>query len=216
MFATGPLVEAGYGGLAASLTFPVTFLAAAVAIFHAGWSGWIAVAAWLGIAAIETRMQLLGTPPQYWGRLVDAGFVAFVVFLLLREVIRSRRVTLDTILGGISVYLLIAVLYASLYSALEILHRGSFVAGGELVQDLHARGAIGRFPALSYYSLVTMTTLGYGDIIPITSLARNLAASQAVIGQLYVAILIAFLVGLLISQRQEGAQAPALGPVPPD
>jgi hypothetical protein len=217
MFATGPLAEMGYGGLAMSLTFPVTFLGAAIAIFHAGWSGWIAVGIWLGIAVLEARMQVLGIPPPYWGRLVDAAFVGFVVFLLVREIVRSRRVSLDTILGGISVYLLIAVLYTSLYSALEIVNRGAFLDGGELLKDLREEASnVGRYPALSYYSLVTMTTLGYGDITPVTSLARNLAASQAVLGQLYVAVFIAFLVGLLISQRKEEAETPARRPLSGD
>jgi len=217
MFASGPLVEAGYGGVAASLAFPALFLAAAVAIFHAGWIGWIAVGMWLGIVAIALRVQLLGSPPLYWERFVDAAFVAFVAFLLLREVVRSPRVTLDTILGAISVYFLIAVFYASLYSALEMLHRGSFVDGGQLVRGMGDQATqVGRYPALGYYSLVTMTTLGYGDIVPVTSWARNLAASQALLGQLYVAILIAFLVGLLISHRQQSPERCAGGSVSPE
>lgn len=217
MFASGPLVEAGYGGIAASLVYPVMFLAAAVAIFHAGRVGWIGVAMWLAIVGIELRAQLLGSPPEYWGRLVDAAFVGFVAFLLLREVVRSHRVTLDTILGGISIYLLIAVFYSSLYSAVEIFHPGSFLDRGSPLEELGNQSTkVGRYPALGYYSFVTMTTLGYGDITPVTSVARNLASSQAIIGQLYVAILIAFLVGLFISQRKEGAETPARRPLSGD
>ena len=65
---------------------------------------------------------------------------------------------------------------------------------------------LGRYPELLYFSLVTMTTLGYGDITPVGSMPRVLAASEAVIGQLFVAILIARRVGLQVSQGRSGVR----------
>ncbi len=205
IFVAPPLEEAGYGRLAVSLAFPALAAACALTVWHAGWLGWVAVAL-LGVSwGIEVSTQLRLEVIAFWGRIVDAMFIALVGWVLIRGVVRSRRVTADTILGGVSVYMLIGLFFVAIYSSLEIANPGSFLDRGELLRDAGgATGRLGRYPALTYYSLVTMTTLGYGDITPTTALARSLAAAQAVLGQLYVAILIAFLVGILISHRQAG------------
>lgn len=202
MLAVGPLADAGYGGVAATLAFPALFAAAALALRHAGPAAWIGVGVWAAASLLWTAIGV-GPGATAIARLGDALFVGAVGVVILRGVMRSRHVTLDTILGGIAVYLLIGVFFSAIYSALELALPGSFLDGGHSLRpaDVSLRGQ-GFFPALPYYSLVTMTTLGYGDVAPIGALPRSLAAAQAVIGQLYIAVLIAFLVGVHIAERQ--------------
>jgi len=124
-------------------------------------------------------------------------FVGYVVILMLRYLFSTIRVTTDTIAASLCIYFLLAILWAEVYSIMEILEPGSFrIAGSE--QDVSlVLGAGGTAMAL-YYSLVTMTTLGYGDVVPSTAPARSFAAMEAVTGQMYLAVLVARLVGMHI------------------
>ena len=95
--------------------------------------------------------------------------------------------------------MLVGLAWAFLFSLLEVLQPGSFNLPELSAEPLDlAAMEVRRLSVFMYYSLVTLTTLGYGDITPVTPLARNLAAFEAVMGQLYIAILVARLVGLHI------------------
>jgi hypothetical protein len=133
--------------------------------------------------------------------LSSALFLAFTAGVILKSIFFERRVTLDEILGGVIVYLLIGVVWGQLHHALELAHPGAYLLG-DVALVATSSGADGN-PVLTflYYSFTTLTTLGYGDIRPVTHAARMLSTSEALIGQLYVAILIARLVGSHISQR---------------
>ncbi len=99
--------------------------------------------------------------------------------------------TSHRIQGATAAYLLIAFSFALAYFLLEFLVPGSFrFPGGEA--NLNSES----WRVFYYYSIITLTTLGYGDIIPVHPVARNLAAAEALIGQLYPAILLARLVTL--------------------
>jgi hypothetical protein len=136
-----------------------------------------------------------------------AAFLAFVTIAILSHVVRAVRVTHDTILGGICVYLLIGLFFHSAFGIVEVLHPGSFRSGGVAVSALPGGDAAhGRYPALVYYSFVTLSTVGFGDITPSWSLPQALSATEAVIGQLYLAILVASLVGMKLA-----AGVPATG-----
>ena len=89
------------------------------------------------------------------------------------------------------VYLFIGLLWSDIYAILEHLQPGSF-------SFAHSQAGT-KLSDFSYYSFVTLTTLGYGDITPLTSKARAFAMLEAIIGQLYLVVLIARLVGLHIS-----------------
>ena len=89
----------------------------------------------------------------------------------------------------------IGIIWALLYGLVEVLIEGSF--SGNL---LNVGGS--RFWDLIYFSFVTLTTLGYGDILPMNSYARTLAYIEAIAGQFYIAILVASLVGAHLSDRQ--------------
>ena len=116
------------------------------------------------------------------------GLSVHVLYLVLARVVRSDRVGVDTICGAIAAYLLIGVVWAVCYSVIEALIPGSFG-----FSDLELETV---WTPLLYYSLVTLTTLGYGDITPIGAVARMWSALESVTGTLYLAVLIARLVSL--------------------
>jgi hypothetical protein len=133
----------------------------------------------------------------------DVAFFGFVAFVIARAVLAETRVTADTIYGGISVYLLIGLMWVVFYSAIESFAPGSFVLGdvpvAQLVDDVRATPLFREF---IYFSFVTLTTLGYGDIRPTTDAARMVATAEAVVGVMFVAVFIARLVALQLVQAQ--------------
>jgi len=126
------------------------------------------------------------------GECFGIAFLAFLVVVILSFIFREREVTINVIYASIVVYLLIAIMWAFVYSVLESIHPGSFAAGEGQIEA-------GRRLYI-YFSFVTITTLGYGDITPTTDLANTFSFIEAVTGQLYLAILIARLVGTHIAQ----------------
>jgi hypothetical protein len=128
-------------------------------------------------------------------------FIGFVVLVGFRHVLRARRVTVDTIASSLCIYLLLAVAWSILYSLLELMQPDSFAASfsDEVEAETMAFGGVDTVHAL-YYSFVTMSTLGYGDITPVSPVAQMMAAIQAVVGQFYIAVLVALLVGIYVSQ----------------
>ena len=135
--------------------------------------------------------------------LLVIAFLGYVIVLILKFLFTERRVTSNVIFASLCVYLLLGVTWAEGYSLLEVVEPGSFrFAYPEEMAAARMRfgGEHSLLPL--YYSFVTMTTLGYGDIVPVSSAARMLAAIEAVTGQLYLAVLVARLVGLHISQTK--------------
>ena len=104
---------------------------------------------------------------------------------------------MNKIVGSVTIYLLIGIIWALLYGLVEQVFTGSF--SGNL---LNVGGS--QFWDLIYFSFVTLTTLGYGDILPMNTYARTLAYMEAIAGQFYIAILVASLVGAHLSERHSG------------
>ena len=109
------------------------------------------------------------------------------IVLLMKSMFRARKVDANIIIGGISVYLLIGILWALLYLFLYDLQTGIF----EIDED----------GSLFYFSYTTLTTLGYGDILPKGKIARMLANVEAISGQIYLTVFVARLVGLHIASE---------------
>jgi len=129
------------------------------------------------------------------GLVFSIVFIAFTAVTILTTVMRSRTVTGDTIVGAICSYLLLAVLFAMAYTLLEYLLPGSFTAdAGPQVLDSSLMRAVPS--GLMYFSVTTLTTLGMGDVRPMTEAAQTLTSFEALAGQLYLAVLIARLVSL--------------------
>jgi len=129
---------------------------------------------------------------------VEILFLMFVAAMILRAMFIQGGISLDSIFGAICAYLLLGMAWGSLYSVIEVSHPGSFQAAGEMADAL--KSAEARGSVLVYYSFVTMTTVGYGDITPVSPPARTLAWLEAMMGQFYIAVLVAFLVGIRVSQ----------------
>lgn len=113
--------------------------------------------------------------------------IVLVITLLTLFIIESEAVTREVLFAAIAIYFLLAAVFAVIYGVIENLAPGSFVA---------SNGAEMNWQRLNYFSQVTISTLGYGDIVPVTSTAQSLATLEASIGTLYIAILIGRFVSL--------------------
>jgi len=133
---------------------------------------------------------------------VNAIFFVYLIVSILTEIFSKHVITLDLIYGSICVYLLIGVAWANVYAVLENISPGSFnfplpylQANPSLIEsETH-------LSLLLYFSFVTLATLGYGDITPMTPPAQSLAALESITGQFYLAILVARLVGIYLFNK---------------
>ncbi len=130
----------------------------------------------------------------YWGHAGGSLFLGYTIVLMVGAVLKARTVTSHVISAAVSAYLLLGVLWSFVFNILNKFQAHAFSV------DLSEP-----YAAL-YYSFVTLTTLGYGDISPLTPDARALSVLEAIIGQLYLAVLVARLVGIYISQEMVGGQ----------
>ena len=124
-------------------------------------------------------------------------FVVFVTFSQLRSVLRQRAVTGETICMAVSVYLLMGLAWAFLYAIIFQRHPEAFsgiVTANQRPEFQHF------FPIFGYFSLTTLSTIGFGDITPLTLQARYAAVAEGITGQFYMAILVARLVGMQMSR----------------
>jgi hypothetical protein len=130
-------------------------------------------------------------------------FVGFVIVELLRHLFRPRRITFDTISASLCVYLLLGVWWANVFTVIETAAPGSFVetAGQHGGPTAWADEGTRSFRLL-YFSYVTLSSVGYGDILPRTTLARMCAITEAMMGQGYLLIMVSRLVGIQVSQSQ--------------
>ena len=113
----------------------------------------------------------------------------------LKQVVFGTAINANRLVGAVCVYLLLGVIWALAYSFVHLVAPASF-AGIE--QD----GPVGWSTGWIYFSFITLTTVGYGDILPVSAAARSLAYLQAVTGQFYLAVLVAGLVSAYISDKQ--------------
>ena len=120
-------------------------------------------------------------------------FISVVIASILGFVLKSEGVNRDIIYAAILLYLLAALLWAFLYTLLELVDPASFNIDLDQPQ--------GYLLVFQYYSFVTITTLGYGDITPVTEVAKAFSVLEAVIGQLYLVVVVAWLVGMHVSRK---------------
>lgn len=125
-------------------------------------------------------------------------FLSFTLIVLLRAVLRTETISRDTIYGALSVYLLIAFVWGIAYMLLETLQPG----GLSMDMTRHPNHTVDWFDCM-FYSFVTLTSLGYGDMVPISAQCRSLSILEAVGGIMYVAVLVARLVGVYTGREGE-------------
>ncbi len=124
--------------------------------------------------------------------------MVFGVVIWVRKILHSKQAGFDEVLGAVNLYIWIVIIYACLYSIISRSVPGSFHLDQQLVMGTDMGQMKRNFTELFYFSFVTQTTLGYGDIVPVGHLARSLAISQAIIGQFYVAIVLTYILNLWI------------------
>jgi hypothetical protein len=141
--------------------------------------------------------------PEIWGTFVGRplGYLFVIILLallifcagnILAALLRATRVTADEVVGGLNFYLIIGFIWANIYELLVLLNPNSFninLTGDEL------------FDKLVYFSFVTLTTLGYGDVTPQSAMAEVFVSVQAIIGHIYVPVVVSYLLSLFVSQR---------------
>ncbi len=164
----------------------------------------IAIALWC-VSLVGSLLAVLPLPDRWlpWCRLAGdvslLPLLAMLVVGILRFIFRSKRLSIDGILATVAVYLMIALMFAQLYVLTIAANPSSFSL---------PIPALERTPHLLqsdmlYFSLVTLATVGYGDILPQTEFARMLAMLEAVVGQFYVAVVVAVFVGMYAAQSRD-------------
>ena len=202
LFLISPFVAAArYGTVVINTAFSIVLLSGIYAMSE---QRRLFVVALIGsVAAIATNLLMVVFQSE-WIAIAWHGFNLLLLGLfsvgILKDVLRRGRISTDKICGAICVYLLIGFAWAFGYGIIELINPGSFSGLAEIDANNH----VGRIMQLRYFSFATMTTLGFGDILPRSPVARTLATLEAVIGQIYLTVLIARLVGLHIVGARSG------------
>jgi hypothetical protein len=162
------------------------------------WTAMLLGLVWLGtrLPAVSPKITL-SVPIELIGRAAEIAFLTYTVALLVTAIFQKRTVTLDNILGAFAGYLLIALIWGIGYSLVEIADPGAFRVDSALKSEWSSPAE--RDWVLNYFSCCTLMTVGYGDITPVHPAARTLAVLEAMSGQLYLAVLVAVLVGTKVA-----------------
>ncbi len=201
IFAIAPLIELGMlPHLLLGTTFSLIILVGMLMLDLRSWEGRVLVLVGLAILPIQLwRYTRPGGLVEVLHPLGLIGFLLIVSAALANEVFRSRRVKIDHVLGGVVLYLNIGLTFAVIYTLVEHISPGSFL----LPQP--SPGLPVHPSYFAYFSFVTLTTVGYGDTLPVNAMARSLATLESALGQLYPAIILARLVSIEVSQRHQRA-----------
>lgn len=156
---------------------------------------------YIAIAALALFLQIAGNLSTHQSvspalalvsQAIFSLYLGIAAFLILKSIFTTTKITLEIVEGGISVYFLIGYIWALFYGMIATIDIEAF--SQPLVAD-------GTFIRATHFSFTTLTTLGYGDIVPVSELATVLTNLEAIIGQMYPAVFISILVGGYLSQR---------------
>ncbi len=158
----------------------------------------------LGIALVVATFAsaaVAATKPQGVWDFVSAGcfllYLLMALWICVAQLLQDFHISFNQLVGAICVYLLLGTAWSVVYAMWYALDPTAFVAVGEEVGVLTSHDWI-------YFSFVTLTTLGYGDIVPVAQGVKTLAIIQAIVGQFYLAILVAGLVSAYLAERRYG------------
>ena len=177
--------------------------------------GWMLVA-----AAFAERLVVAYAHNRTFELVGSIGWLlllSFVTWSTLRGLLKQKAITSETISMSVSVYLMLAFTWGLLYVVIFLLQPDAFSVAG-IPAPIPGQPADARpmFPILGYFSLITLSTVGYGDITPLTIQARFAAAAEGVTGQFYLAILVARLVGMQMSENANQSMNQTLSSHPED
>ncbi len=160
---------------------------------------------WVGLLILIVSVVLANPawrPPPPAGRMLQDGvasaYLLWVLAVVLREVFRSTTTELDAVVGALVGFLLILMMFMRLHGLLEALAPGSYRVDGS---PLAERSDLQLVALFQYFSTITLTTVGFGDIVPITPTARLITGVQSIAGQIYLAVVVATLVSRVGTRR---------------
>ena len=182
-------------GVSSILAIGVVSLRGAGRLFHVGIFLVVAgiILSVLSVASENDALHLIS-------QLTLFVFLLLATSNTLQQVAVGNNISLNRIVGAVCVYLLLGVMWSIAYSVLEFSQPGSFKGLTELASTAWN-------PDWIYFSFLTITTLGYGDITPLTQTARSLTFSEAIVGQFYIAVLVAGPVSAYISAKKKSSKS---------
>ena len=189
-----PMSEDGFvGALGYAILMSLTFIGAAI---HSAWRTqdiWIAI-----VLVVIADVSLLGESPDATPlhhvvtSLAHLLFFVQVTRLALVRVLAGERITTDHLYGAACIYMMIAVTWTPLYLLILATDKAAFAGSALMVPNVTWR-------EIMYFSFSSLTTLGFGDIVPMSNLARSATSLEAVTGNLFLAILIGRMAGLHVN-----------------
>ena len=193
------------GRIAVDLTFALMLVSGTIATIRQRMLLYLIIA--LTILAFTADVIVECNPAlshRDWDTVLKVSGMATLVVMTLKQTLRPGPVSVHRIMGGVAAYLLIGVTWAFGYKLLL----------EEVPDAIHFQSPVAGMPTgeparLIYFSFATLTTVGYGDAYPVHRVARSLAMAEALIGQLYPAILIATLVGMALQARSSAGPTEA-------
>jgi voltage-gated potassium channel len=138
----------------------------------------------------------------YLDNVTNIIYFALICAFMGQYILTTRKVTLEVIFASMCLYMMVAVLWAAIYTNLELYYSNAFTFRGQFAEEAGiTKDAI--YGHMIYYSFVTISTLGYGDTLPIHRVAQNWSGVEAMLGQFYIAIIIARLVSVYTVEQEE-------------
>jgi hypothetical protein len=185
----------------AALLYLNMMLVAVSGIQAGRWARGVIFLVWLACSVTRVMAAREYTPEIHLlSRVFSALLLALSVFHILRLIVSRERVTADTLFASAVVYILIALMFANLYAIADAAIANSLSFPEHFPRTDGHSGEI----AYIYFSFVTIATLGYGDVLPTVPLTQMMVSVQAVIGQFYVAVVVAWLVSLFVAHKNSG------------
>jgi len=166
----------------------------------------LSVVIFIAASSISTRIMMVGVGAiiielatkttdfiylHYLAELTTNLFFISIIIYVILQILKRKQVTIYTLVDALNGYLLLGIMFVSLVTFVDEYQPGSFTGNRSMDFDL------------AYYTLITLTTTGYGDIVPQTELARSLSLVISIAGQFYVAVIVAILVGKYSSNTSE-------------
>ncbi len=203
LFVVCALGDFSFGDLMADLLFSLIIVAGVMTTFRQRWVRFLAIV--LAVASLALtwwqNIQPVGSL-TILNAVLRIIFLGFLLAVLIVQVFGAGPVTAHRIRGAIVVYLLLGGMWSFLYYIVALTIPNSF----HWLDGLPPRNPEAFQRALMYFSYITLTTTGFGDITPATPLARTLAMFEALTGQLYLVITLARLVSLAILGKKENGK----------
>jgi hypothetical protein len=140
--------------------------------------------------------------------LVVVAFLLYSTLIILLDVFSGSEATFDKLLGSICAYLLVGICFGLAYLAVDMANPGSFtIDGSPSSRPVGHHDLAERFSHYSYFSFITMSSVGYGDILPVSPAGRSLVIAQAVFGQFYMALMVGRLLALHVGTQNQNPTA---------